>query len=178
MASPCSLGVSWFGVSSGEFLDQVDNNHMVNNDNDNNSNNSHSNNDKTNNTNNHTNSSFPAAQGWAMILEFSFWMLATQERRAVCTKGRDVISASWWHALARNSSLTINNCNNISPSRCILRPFLLPASVNKNTPLDRNKGGKASFQNAQAGAEEQFPRQWCRGKACGKGIFFVRRHVM
>ena len=35
----------------------------------------------------------------------------------MCTKGRDVINASWWLALTRNSSLKTNNCNGLSPAR-------------------------------------------------------------
>ena len=43
-----------------------------------------------------------------------------QERRAVCTKGRDLINASWWLLLTRNSLLKIKNCNDLSPSLRIL----------------------------------------------------------
>ena len=39
----------------------------------------------------------------------------------MCTKGRDVFSASWWLALTRNSSFTTNNCNGRSPSRLTLQ---------------------------------------------------------
>ena len=42
-------------------------------------------------------------------------------RGAPCTKDRGAISASWWLALTRNSSLNIDNCNNMFPARCILR---------------------------------------------------------
>ena len=49
------------------------------------------------------------------------------QRRAVCTKGRDVIGASCWLAPTRHSSLKINNCNNLSPSRCILKRLPRPA---------------------------------------------------
>ena len=35
----------------------------------------------------------------------------------MCTKGRDVISASWWLTLTRNSSFKTNNYNHLSPSR-------------------------------------------------------------
>ena len=48
-------------------------------------------------------------------------MRARARARAVCRKGRDVISTSWWLALTRNSSLKINNCNDLSPSRCVLK---------------------------------------------------------
>ena len=45
----------------------------------------------------------------------------------MCTKGRDVVNASWWLALTRNSSLKSNNCNALSPARQSLtrlpRPF-------------------------------------------------------
>ena len=39
----------------------------------------------------------------------------------MCTKGRDVISASCWLVLTRNSSLKTNNYNNLSPSRCVFK---------------------------------------------------------
>ena len=35
----------------------------------------------------------------------------------MCTKGRDVINASWWLAFTRNSSLKINNYKSLSQSR-------------------------------------------------------------
>ena len=40
-----------------------------------------------------------------------------------CTNSRGVISTSWWLALARNSSLKINNCNDLSSSRCNLKDY-------------------------------------------------------
>ncbi len=46
----------------------------------------------------------------------------------MCTKGRDVISASWWLALTRNSSLKINNYNNLSPARYALKRLPRPPS--------------------------------------------------
>ena len=36
---------------------------------------------------------------------------------SLLSKGRDVINASWWLALTRNSSFMSNNCNAQSPSR-------------------------------------------------------------
>jgi hypothetical protein len=53
----------------------------------------------------------------------------------VCTKGRDVISASWWLALTRNSSLKINNCNDLSPSRHDFRR--LPSPIGRGELVDR-----------------------------------------
>ncbi len=52
-------------------------------------------------------------------LFFSNW-LSPGQRRAVCTKGRDVINAGWWPALTGNSSFKGNNCNSLSQSRRIL----------------------------------------------------------
>lgn len=49
------------------------------------------------------------------------------QRRAVCTKGRDVIGASCWLTPTRHSSLKINNCNNLSPSRCTLKRLPRPS---------------------------------------------------
>ncbi len=46
--------------------------------------------------------------------------LSPGQRRAVCTKGRDVISVSWWPTLTGNSSFKGNNCNSRSRSRRIL----------------------------------------------------------
>ena len=45
--------------------------------------------------------------------------LGSSDRRRA--KRSDVISTSWWLELTRNSSLKINNCNNLSPSRCVLK---------------------------------------------------------
>ena len=47
---------------------------------------------------------------------------------------------------------------------------VLPVSE-KNTPPEKEKGGKYSFQNTKSGAGDQFLRQWCRAKACGKILF-------
>jgi hypothetical protein len=47
----------------------------------------------------------------------------------VCTKGRDVINASWWLTLTRNSSFKTNNCNNLSQSWYSFKRFPKPHRV-------------------------------------------------
>ena len=37
----------------------------------------------------------------------------------VCTKGRDIISSSWWLTLTRSSLLRMNNCNHRALPRCM-----------------------------------------------------------
>ena len=52
--------------------------------------------------------------------------LSPGQRRAVCTKGRDVINVSWWLTLTRNSSFKGNNCNSRSRSRRIFKGLPIP----------------------------------------------------
>ncbi len=52
----------------------------------------------------------------------------------MCTKGRDVINASWWLAFTRNSSFKIKNYNNLSPARCVLKR--LPRPLSQGCKLD------------------------------------------
>jgi hypothetical protein len=42
------------------------------------------------------------------------------KRRAVCTNGRDIINASWWLALTRNSSFKIYSFKELSLTRLVL----------------------------------------------------------
>jgi len=60
------------------------------------------------------------------------------ERRAVCTKSRDMLSTRWWLMLTRSSSFKIYNCKDLSQARFSLkrlpessqtRLFLLRKSV-------------------------------------------------
>ena len=55
--------------------------------------------------------------------------LSPGQRRAVCTKGRDVINASWWLALTWNSAFTENNCNFRSQSRQIFNGLPTPFAI-------------------------------------------------
>ena len=54
--------------------------------------------------------------------------------RSDFTKGRDVINASWWLAFTRNSSLKINNCNDLSPARPVFKR--LPRLISQGFMLD------------------------------------------
>ena len=52
----------------------------------------------------------------------------------MCTKGRDVINASWWLAFTRNSSLKTKNYNSLSPARLALKR--LPRPISQGCKLD------------------------------------------
>ena len=49
-------------------------------------------------------------------------------------------------------------------------PGLLPVSVNKSVPPEKNIRGVISIQNTKSGAGEQFLLQDCRAKAGAKGF--------
>jgi len=49
-----------------------------------------------------------------------------RQRRAVCTRTRDVFGAFWWNAPTRHSSFKDNNFNDLSPSRHRFKRFPAP----------------------------------------------------
>lgn len=53
------------------------------------------------------------------------------KRRAVCTNGRDIINASWWLALTRNSSFKIHNSKELSLTRLVLIRLPVPSQDRK-----------------------------------------------